>query len=317
MAQMLVAFLLAFTSAALVAQEQTQRPCASSEFRQFSFWVGEWELSWPASETSGGKPGRGTNRIERTLDDCAIIENFTGTPGMRLQGISVSTFDRRLRKWRQTWVDNFGSYLDFIGEFKDGQMILAREATAPDGRKFLQRMVWKNIQPDSLDWSWERSDDGGKTWNVLWPIHYQRKSALRESNCPDLGPADVDAVRQTNLGYPAAWLADDSEAVMRLFAEDAALIPHRGAPPVEGKEAIRRHFWPPNPGFFKVDRYEMVVTEIGGCGDFAYSRGRFSIQFTTDVGTERQTFSNEGNYMMLFRKREGSWPIFRYIWTDP
>ena len=79
------------------------------------------------------------------------------------------------RRWKQTWVDNEGGYLDFVGEFKNGQMILAREATRPDGTKSLQRMVFKNITHDEFDWSWEGSKDGGKTWTVLWPIHYQRK----------------------------------------------------------------------------------------------------------------------------------------------
>jgi hypothetical protein len=36
-------------------------------------------------------------------------------------------------------------------------------------------MVFFNIKPDSLDWSWEASTDGGKTWTVQWPIHYARK----------------------------------------------------------------------------------------------------------------------------------------------
>ena len=93
---------------------------------------------------------------------------------MPLRGISVSTFDVT-GKWKQTWVDNEGSYLDFIGEFKDGQMILQREATQPNGIKLLQRMVWKNIAANELDWSWEASRDGGKTWQVQWPIHYKRR----------------------------------------------------------------------------------------------------------------------------------------------
>ena len=37
-------------------------------------------------------------------------------------------------------------------------------------------MVFKNIAKQSLDWSWERSLDEGKTWQVVWPIHYQRKT---------------------------------------------------------------------------------------------------------------------------------------------
>ncbi|HKW35434.1 MAG TPA: hypothetical protein VJN92_20650 [Candidatus Acidoferrum sp.] len=77
-------------------------------------------------------------------------KSFTGGEFMRLRGMSVSSFLPRAGKWKQTWVDNEGSYLDFVGEFKDGQMILSREGVAPDGPKILQRMVWKNIRPKSL-----------------------------------------------------------------------------------------------------------------------------------------------------------------------
>jgi len=94
---------------------------------------------------------------------------------MHLRGTSVSIFDSTAGKWKQTWVDNEGGYLDFIGELKDGQMVLQRAAARSDGTKFLQRMVFKNITPKELDWSWEASHDGGKTWQVQWPIHYKRK----------------------------------------------------------------------------------------------------------------------------------------------
>jgi hypothetical protein len=83
--------------------------------------------------------------------------------------------DRRpFVSWHQTWVDNQGAYLDFTGEFGDGKMILSRHATVK-GQEILQRMVWSNITPDSFDWSWERSDDDGTTWKVLWPLQYVRK----------------------------------------------------------------------------------------------------------------------------------------------
>jgi len=32
--------------------------------------------------------------------------------------------------------------------------------------RFCNEMVWKNITAQELDWSWERSLDGGKTWQV-------------------------------------------------------------------------------------------------------------------------------------------------------
>ena len=148
-------------------------PCSEPQQRQFDFWIGEWDLTWPAQ--NAGEIGRGTNRIKRVLDGCIVEENFDGGTSMHLRGMSVSTFETRSGKWKQTWVDNEGGYLDFVGEFKDGQMILQREAMNPDGTKVFQRMVYKNITPAEFDWSWERSQDGGKTWQVLWPIHYRRK----------------------------------------------------------------------------------------------------------------------------------------------
>jgi len=154
--------------------QQTPNPCAVPEQKQFDFWVGQWELTWPGEKA--GEVVHGTNNITRVLESCVVEENFSGGDAMHLRGMSVSTFDSRAGKWKQTWVDNEGGYLDFVGEFKDGQMILSREATRPDGSKIQQRMVWKNIQPNQLDWSWEASKDGGKTWQVNWPIHYKRKN---------------------------------------------------------------------------------------------------------------------------------------------
>lgn len=148
-------------------------PCAAREQRQLEFWVGEWDLTWP-----GEKPGEtvhGTNSIRRVLETCVVEENFSGEAAMHLRGMSLSIYDTRAGKWKQTWVDNEGGYLDFVGEFKDGKMILARDAVRLDGTKVVQRMVFKNITQSEFDWSWESSSDGGKTWQVLWPIHYKRK----------------------------------------------------------------------------------------------------------------------------------------------
>jgi hypothetical protein len=38
-------------------------------------------------------------------------------------------------------------------------------------------MVWYNIGRDQFDWNWERSDDEGQTWQVLWQIRYTRRDA--------------------------------------------------------------------------------------------------------------------------------------------
>ncbi len=143
--------------------------CTSPEARQFDFWIGDWELSWADG-------GRGTNRIEAAMNGCVILENFDGQASIQLTGMSVSVYSPALNTWRQTWVDNQGNYLDFSGGWKDGRMILARDAVERPGNH-QQRMVWYNISTESLEWNWERSEDGGQTWQVLWHIQYQRRGS--------------------------------------------------------------------------------------------------------------------------------------------
>ena len=149
-------------------------PCSEPEQKQLDFWVGDWDLTWPAQK--GGSSEHGTNSVHRVLGGCVVQENFSGEDAMPLRGISVSTFEARSGKWKQTWVDNQGGYIDLVGGFANGEMVLSRQATRPDGTRLQMRMVYKNISKDEFDWSWESSKDDGKTWTVVWPIHYKRKN---------------------------------------------------------------------------------------------------------------------------------------------
>jgi len=135
---------------------------------QFDFWLGRWDLTW-------GEDGSGVNRIERIMEGAVILENFeVGDPA--LKGMSLSVFSKEDNRWHQTWVDNSGSYLDFAGDFKDGRMTLTRDGMV-QGQRVRQRMVWFEITENALEWNWERSDDEGGTWKVLWNIHYRRHSS--------------------------------------------------------------------------------------------------------------------------------------------
>lgn len=148
-------------------------PCDLPQQKQLDFWLGDWDLTWP-----GPKPGdtlHGSNHVVRILGQCVVQENFDGGGSPPFTGMSVSLYDLRSGRWRQTWVDSQGSYLELVGDFKDGQMVLSRETSKPDGSKIWQRMIYKNIAPAEFDWSWETSTDG-KTWTVAWPIHYKRKT---------------------------------------------------------------------------------------------------------------------------------------------
>lgn len=149
----------------------SERPCSSPGCSQFDFWIGEWNLTWTSKD---GKPETGENRVSKILGGCVIREEFSRGKG-EFTGMSVSAFSPGTQQWKQTWVDNGGGYLDFVGEFTHNRMVLQRKANR-EGKEFLQRMQWYNITTNTLDWNWERSDDNGTTWVLLWRIHYERKS---------------------------------------------------------------------------------------------------------------------------------------------
>jgi hypothetical protein len=164
-----VVILFSFPVISLINSDQ--KPCSSSEAKQFDFWIGKWKAEW---ENRDGSIAEGINIVSKALGGCVIEENFDGNPGIDFIGKSISVYNPSTKKWQQTWVDNSGGYMVFTGEFKDEKMILEREIVNPEGKKIKQRMVFYNISPDSFDWNWEKSNDEGKSWELSWKIHYSR-----------------------------------------------------------------------------------------------------------------------------------------------
>jgi hypothetical protein len=153
-------------------------PCASPESRQFDFWVGNWDLSW---QNAAGKEFHGKNNIVSMWGACGVEENFSGQPGpQQLLGNSVSMYSPATSTWRQTWVDNSGSYLEFEGGMEEDSMVLYGHGTNPaTGDEFRTRMRFFNITEDAFEWNWERSVDDGASWQLSWAIHYQRAASGR------------------------------------------------------------------------------------------------------------------------------------------
>ena len=130
----------------------------------FDFWVGRWRGTWDG--------GAAVNEIEKLYGGRVILERFSSEQPDAFSGMSVSVLDEAAGCWKQTWVDNTGSYLDFVGGAVGEEMHFTREASA-DGKDVLQRMRWTEIDGDCFEWFWERRDDGGE-WETVWRISYVR-----------------------------------------------------------------------------------------------------------------------------------------------
>jgi len=136
------------------------------------FWLGDWDVSWVGRT---GRRGSGRNRITRVVDGRGVLEQFDGrVPGGQLLGMSLSIRDNEDGRWRQTWIDSSGGYLDFVGVAADGRIAFQRP-TVEDGVPTLRRMVWTDVEPDRFAWRWQRSTDQGATWTDEWVIDYRRR----------------------------------------------------------------------------------------------------------------------------------------------
>jgi hypothetical protein len=169
--------ILGLIVAILAAPPPPQKPCASPEHRQFDFWIGDWDLEVrvrSAPEKDEWARARATQKIESILDGCTMQESFAADgPGSPWVGKSWSVWQPGQKKWRQTWVDDQGSYIALSGGVEDGVMTLYGEPVTRGGKTVRMRMVFLDVKPDSLRWEWQRQEGTG--WKPMMVIDYRRR----------------------------------------------------------------------------------------------------------------------------------------------
>jgi hypothetical protein len=132
--------------------------CTAPAYRQFDFWLGDWNVTRPDGRTAG------SSRITRILGGCAIREEWTGASGS--SGTSLNVYDADADRWRQTWVDDRGGVLLLTGGIRDGKMVLEGQTPAPGGKSVRQRITWAPASGGRVRQYWDSSSDGGKTWKT-------------------------------------------------------------------------------------------------------------------------------------------------------
>ena len=144
--------------------QPANRPCDSPECRQFDFWVGDWEVDTPDGKRAG------TNRVEKILDGCVLLENWSGARGGA--GKSFNLYSATEKRWRQIWVDNRGMLLELAGGIEDGKMVLqdARPGTVRN------RITWEKLADGRVRQHWTTSQDDGVTWTDAFVGFYKLKA---------------------------------------------------------------------------------------------------------------------------------------------
>lgn len=168
-----LALALAQFALGAVAQDQTEPPaapppppCSWDEYRQFDFWIGEWEVR------DGNGKLQGRNTIESILGGCALNESWEGATGSI--GQSYNSYDRQTRQWHQTWIDNGGLLLKLDGGLEGNAMVLRGAGKARGGAGIEHEITWTPLDDGRVKQHWRTSRDGGKSWNDAFIGFYAR-----------------------------------------------------------------------------------------------------------------------------------------------
>lgn len=144
----------------LPAHAQQAAPCSTPEYRQFDYWLGEWDV-FNADGTRIGE-----NRITQEQGGCVLHEHWMDQRGGT--GESFNIYDGAAT----------GNLLLLDGGIDaNGNMVLSGEQRRSDGNVLHNRISWLKQEDGSVQQLWEQSTDGGKTWQTGFLGIYRRKGS--------------------------------------------------------------------------------------------------------------------------------------------
>ena len=161
--------LMVFSTAPLWSQEPTASApvaCSTPEYRQFDFWVGDWEVHDPNGSLQG------TNSITKIEGGCVLQEMWRGAGGSTGRSFNIYDFTRRV--WHQTWVSGT-TLLVLEGAFRNGKMVLEGITIGQGGAEVHNRITWTPVSPDVVTQVWDTSPDG-RRWTTIFNGRYTRTS---------------------------------------------------------------------------------------------------------------------------------------------
>ena len=151
--------------------QSSASPCQTDAgFREFDFWVGEWDVR------DGKGTLQGRNSITRKEKGCVLVEQWQGVQGST--GMSINYLDRITNEWVQIWHAAGGYQIDIRGGLTDDGMLLTGTIHyIGTGQTAPFRGLWTPLPDGRVRQYFEQSSDDGATWEPWFEGFYTRRSA--------------------------------------------------------------------------------------------------------------------------------------------
>lgn len=160
------------------AQEESPPPPPACEdvegFHRLDFWVGEWDV-YVGSDLVG------TNRIEKILNGCALMEHWSSARGG--EGKSLFYYLPGSQEWKQVWVTARATAPGAVKEkrltetLEDGSVRFQGELPRRDGSgTYFDRTTLTPLDGGHVRQVIEVSGDGTE-WRKVWDSVYVPKGS--------------------------------------------------------------------------------------------------------------------------------------------
>ena len=179
----------------LPAGMTAQEACRDPQYREFDFWIGEWDIANLQLQDDGAwaDVGTATNRVFPVAGGCGIVELWDGYLGdSHIRGFSVRTYNSDTQTWQLllNWPQqNQAGFSDLEGVFTHGRGDFTSLFASSDGTPGMIRYTFADIGHDRFRWNDGTSTDDGQTWRTSWIMEFSRRGAMANPlfNAPMFG----------------------------------------------------------------------------------------------------------------------------------
>lgn len=167
MMKSVIIILLTMSVTGEVDAQEKKCACCTPAFKQFDFWIGDWEVY----DTLGNKIGE--NLVVSMQDSCLIQENWKSK---RSTGTSYNYYNLANESWNQVWMDNSGNPLVLKGKFDDGKMVMRSELKkSKKGTEYYDQISWQMLPDKSVVQIWKQFDKYDKELTLLFKGIYKQR----------------------------------------------------------------------------------------------------------------------------------------------
>lgn len=187
------------------------------------------------------------------------------------------------------------------GKTENGNIVLYRDSTAPNGTKGWYRLTFYDINDLGYKWVGEWTDKTETTTFTTWKIDCKKEKNTK---------TDLEVINDNISAFSKAYMDGDIDELVSMYTDDGKIFPNNLKIMV-GKTDLKSYWTIPKD--VKISHHKVTPTEIKIENDIAYDYGYYEGKTLTK---NKKEVSWQGKYIIVWKKIDDQWKIYLDIWNN-